>query len=127
MEATVAFVHFVERVLAPAKAQRFAALAEKAKGQKKILKSLYHEFGSAIRGNATGKQPYDRVWDQPCFVFADGQGFGVAYASVREAYETVAFRDGWLILLQDGSAGIHRAEGRWDAERMIESQPQSRT
>jgi hypothetical protein len=121
MEATAAFVNFIRRVLTPAKAQRFAALVGKEKGQKRILKGLYHEFEPAIRANAIRKEPYDRVWDQPCFVFAESQGFGVEYASVREAYEEVASYDGWLIVLQDGSAGIHRPEDRWDAEKMLAS------
>jgi hypothetical protein len=121
MEAAVAFVNFVRRVLTPAKAQRYATLAGNVKGHKKILKGLYHDFEAAIRPNAVRKGPYDQVWDQPCFVFAETQGFGVEYVSVREAYEEVSSYDGWLIVLQDGSAGIHRPEGRWDAEKMIAS------
>ena len=52
-------------------------------------------------------------------MFHEPLGFGVEFASVREAYDELSVGDGWLILLCDGSAGIHRPEARWDDEKLI--------
>ena len=39
------------------------------------------------------------------------------------AYDALAGDDSWLIVAQDGLSGIHRPEGRWDAEMMIRIEP----
>lgn len=68
--------------------------------------------------NASLPAPVDGT-GHPCFVFHESLGFGVEFASVREAYDKLSLEDGWLILLRDGSAGIHRPEARWDDEKLI--------
>ncbi len=121
MDAPDAFVAFVKRALVPDKARRFAALAETKKGQRKILRALCHEFEPAIMPQAVRSGGYDAIWQEPCFVFHEREGFGVAVASVREAYDPLSIRDSWLILLRDASAGIHRPEARWDDEKFIKT------
>src|SRR5262245_34150804 len=123
MSAVDAFVTFVERALLPAPARRFAALAPSKQGQRKILEALCHEFEPAVRPTATRQTVEASLMDEPCFMFRDGDGFGVEFATVRRAYDHLSLVDGWLILLLDGSAGIYRPEARWDREQMIKPDP----
>ena len=120
MDARQAFAHFVQRCLSPEKARRFTELCATKKGQQKILAGLYHEFEPAIRSDAVRRGGYERLWDSPCFVFHESIGFGTEFTSVREAYDQLSVEDGWLILLRDASAGIHRPEApRWDHEKLV--------
>jgi hypothetical protein len=119
MAAQLAFTHLVQRCLSPEKARRFTELAASKKGQRKILDGLCHEFEPAIRPGAVQHRGYDQIWTSPCFVFYKPLGFGVEFASVREAYEQLSVEDSWLILLRDASAAIHRPEARWDDEKLI--------
>ena len=119
MDAQHAFAEFVQRFFTPEKARRFSELCASKKGQRKVLAGLYHEFEPAVRSGAARKGGYDRIWSSPCFVFHKPLGFGIEVASVREAYDELSVEDGWLILLRDGSAGIHRPESRWDDEKLI--------
>ena len=64
---------------------------------------------------------YSKLWDEPCYVFHTRIGFGVNYPNVRDAYDELSLDDSWLILLQDGSVGIHRPEARWDDEKLLVS------
>ncbi|HXE41936.1 MAG TPA: hypothetical protein VN516_02840, partial [Candidatus Baltobacteraceae bacterium] len=122
INAQQAFVKFVKCCLIPEKADRFAKLSETKNGQRKILDSLNHHFESAIRSNAIRSSSYDKFLDSPCFVFHSPLGFGAEFDSVREAYDKLSIEDGWLILLRDGSIGIHRPEARWDDEKLIADQ-----
>ena len=119
MDSQQAFTQFVRRCLSPEKARRFAELSTSKKGQRKILDGLCHEFEPAIRPGAVQRGGYEGLWNSPCFVFYERLGFGVEFASVREAYDQLSVEDSWLILLCDASAGIHRPEGRWDEEKLI--------
>ena len=119
MDAPQAFTHFVQRCLSSEKARRFTELSATKKGQQKILAGLYHEFEPAVRSDTVRRGGYDSLWDSSCFVFHQPLGFGVEFASVREAYNQLSIEDGWLILLRDASAGIHRPEARWDDEKLI--------
>jgi len=95
-------------------------LSATKKGQRKVLAGLHHEFEAAVRSDAVQHGGYDKLWDSSCFVFHEPLGFGVEFASVRAAYDQLSVEDGWLILLPDASAGIHRPEApRWDHERLI--------
>lgn len=115
-----AFTAFVNHVLIPAKARHFAVLAGSSRGRCKALKALYHEFDPAVRPAAVKPKVLDHFWNEPCLVYADAKGFGVPFPSAREAYDALSLLDGWLILLPDGSAGIHRPEApRWDDERFL--------
>lgn len=119
MNAQQTFTHFVQKALSPEKAERFAGLATSKKGQRKILESLNHQFEPAIRMDAVRASGRDRIWGSPCYVFHQPLGYGVAFESVRDAYDQLSVDDGWLILLRDASAGIHRPEARWDDEKFI--------
>jgi hypothetical protein len=119
MSAQEAFVEFVKHVLVPAKAARFAAIAETKKGKQRILDGLCHELGPAIRADSVRHSSYDVIWNSPCYVFHSPLGFGVEFTSVREAYDALSGNDGWLILLRDASAAIYRPEAKWDDERLI--------
>ncbi|MFN0058055.1 MAG: hypothetical protein ACKVX7_06325 [Planctomycetota bacterium] len=119
MDAQQAFTHFVQRCLSPERAERFSKLAATKKGQQKVLASLYHKFEPAVRAESVRRGSYDSLWSSLCFVFHQPLGFGVEFASVREAYDQLSLKDGWLILLRDASAGIHRPEAKWDAEKLI--------
>jgi hypothetical protein len=121
MDAQQAFTRFVQRCLSPEKARRFSELAASRKGQRKVLAGLYHEFEPAVRAAAVRGGGFDKLWERPCFIFHESLGFGVEFASVLEAYDKLSVDDGWLILLRDGSAGIHRPEARWDDEKLIAS------
>jgi hypothetical protein len=119
MNATEAFTAFVTRVLVPAKARRFSALASSRKGQRKVLDELCHEFDPAIRETAIRTKNYSSLWEKTCYVFHTRLGFGTEFPKVRDAYDELSFDDSWLIVLQDASAGIHRPESRWDDEKLI--------
>lgn len=119
MNASDAFVAFVKRVLVPVKAQRFVNLVPTPKGQQKILHGLCHDFETAIRENAICDRDYCKFWDKPCFAFHSKLGFGAAYSKLTDAYNELSRDDSWLIVMQDGTAGIHRPESRWDAEKLI--------
>ena len=121
MDAPSAFTAFVQRTLAPDKARRFAALAETPKGQRKLLRALSHEFGPAILPQAVQTRGDDSVWAQPCYIFEERLGFGIEAPSVRAAYDQLSIQDSWLIVVRDASAGIHRPESRWDAEKFIKA------
>jgi hypothetical protein len=120
LDAQQAFTQFVRRCLSPEKARRFTELCASKKGQRKVLAGLYGEFESAVRSSAVRSGGYDGLWESSCYVFHERHGFGVEFASVREAYDQLSLDDGWLILLRDASAGVHRPEApRWDHERLI--------
>ncbi len=118
MDAQQAFTHFIQKTLSPEKARRFTELAASKKGQRKILQSL-NQFGSAIRPDAIRTRDYNHIGDSPCYVFYEPLGFGVEFATVWDAYDRLSIKDGWLILLRNASAGIHRPEARWDEETLI--------
>jgi hypothetical protein len=120
MNATEAFVTFVTRALTTAKARKFAVLASSKKGQIKALDGLYHDFEPAVRNFAICPKDYSKVWEKPCYAFHARVGFGAEFSTVRHAYDDLAMDDNWLIVLQDGSAAIHRPEARWYDEKLIE-------
>ena len=119
MDAKSAFLVFVDGALAPDKGRRLAALAESRKGQKKILAGLYHEFDIALRSSCIKESAREGMQPKPCFVFHSSKDFGEPCDSVSEACDNLALDDGWLVLLQDGSAGIVRPEGRLDDEKVV--------
>ena len=120
MEAAEAFKQFVQRCLVPEKARRFTELSATTKGQRKILSGLYHQFEPAVRADAARQGGYEKLWESSCFVFHESVGFGAEITSVRDAYDQLSLEEGWLILLRDGSAGIHRPEApRWNHEKII--------
>ena len=119
MDAQQAFAKFVNRALLKEKAERFVALSQTKKGQRKILDGLCHQFEPAIRPDAIRKKNYDKLWSSCCYVFYAPLGFGVEFTTVREAYDKLSIDDSWLIILQDASAGIYRPEARWDDEKLI--------
>jgi hypothetical protein len=119
MDAQQAFAKFVNRALLQDKAKHFATLSETKKGQRKILDGLNHQLESAIRPDAIRQNNYDKLWNSRCYVFNSPLGFGVEFTTVREAYDKLSIEDGWLIILHDASAGIHRPEARWDDEKLI--------
>lgn len=85
MDAQQAFTQFVQRCLSAEKARRFSELAGSKKGQRKLLAGFYHEFEPAVLAKAVRGGGYDKVSERPCFVFHESFGFGVEFASVREA------------------------------------------
>ncbi|MCX6358694.1 MAG: hypothetical protein NT029_02720 [Armatimonadetes bacterium] len=115
MDSEQAFCRFVRHALAPGAGERLAAMATGAKGRRKILLALSHRFRSDIRAEAIRRLGTACALDRPCYVYCEGMPFGAAMATVQGAYENLAECDSWLILLQDGSAAIHRPE-RWDDE-----------
>lgn len=121
MTPTEVFITFVTRTLEPHKARRFTALTTSAKGHRKLLDALCHEFEPAIRPASIAPRNYDTVLEKPCYAFHQRLGFGVPFSTVREAYDALEKGDSWLIILQDASAGIHRPEWRWDGEKLIVS------
>jgi hypothetical protein len=90
------------------------------KGREKFLSVLYHEFEQSIRPNrAVKKQSHDEIWARPCYVFSPPQDFGIPFASLREAHDSLDADDSWLIVTSDGAIGIHRPEDHWDNEVLI--------
>lgn len=120
MNPSDVFVAFVNRALLPAKAQRLVNLASTKKGQHKILDGLSHKFESAIRESSIRVEDFSELWEKPCFAFHSKLGFGAEYSKLSDAYDDLSTEDSWLIVMQDGTAGIHRPESRWDAEKLIE-------
>ena len=57
--------------------------------------------------------------NSPCFVFKAPNDLGTVHKTMAEAYDSLASDDSWLIVAEDGLAGIHRPEDRWDSEKMI--------
>ncbi len=119
MNAPDAFVAFVTSVLVPEKARRFAALASTKKGQGKVLHGLCHKFEPAVLNTAVREKDYSTLWEQPCYAFHSRLGFGAEFPMFCNAYDELSLDDGWLIVLQDASAGVLRPEARWDDEKMI--------
>lgn len=112
MTAFEAFSAFVFRALSPVKAARYSGLAATAKGQRKLLGTLDHDFERAIRPDARRGVV---IRNARCYAFHTSVGFGAEVRSVAEAYERLSGVDGWLIVLSDGSGGIYRPESHWDA------------
>ncbi len=119
MNAQQAFAHFVSHALVPEKTERFVVLSSSKAGQKKILEGIGHEFGSIINPGAVRPSCLNALLSKPCFVFYRPLGFGVEFGTLSDAYEKLSIEDSWLIVLADGSAGIHRPEARWDDEKFI--------
>jgi hypothetical protein len=119
MNAIEAFTTFVQRGLIAAKAHRFTVLASSKKGQRKVLDGLCHEFEPAIRESAVHPKDYSSLWNKRCYVFHARVGFGTGFSTVRAAYDELSLDDSWLIVLDDGSAGVHRPESCWDDEKLI--------
>jgi hypothetical protein len=118
MNADEALMQLLQRCLPPARVRRYATLGPTTKGRRKILASLHHDL-HALRLEAVHSGTYGALWDQPCYVFASGLEFGTLFSSVTEAYDRLALRDDWLIVLADASHGIYRPEGRWDNEKLL--------
>ena len=119
MSATEAFTKFVNRVLVPEKSRRYGELVLKDKGRRKILDELCHVFKHAIKAQVIRKGNYSTFLELPCFAYESRLGFGAEYQRVREALDSLSLADGWLIIVANASAGIHRPEGRWDEEMLI--------
>jgi hypothetical protein len=119
MNATEAFVELVASALESQKAERYAALASTEKGRTKILLCLCHEFEHAIRPEAVQRSCEQAFWNLPCYAYSSSLGFGQPFSRLREAIDRLGTEDSWLIVLQDGSGGIHRPEGRWDGQKII--------
>jgi len=118
MNATDALRRFAERALLPDKARRYIALLETKKGLRKIADDLCHGLESEIDPKVTTTRN-NMPMNSPCFVFKAPTDLGTAHKSMAEAYESLAGDDSWFIVSEDGLAGIHRPEDRWDAEKMI--------
>ena len=71
-----------------------------------------------VKPAARRGQDYTSVDQLPCFVF-HAQDFGQRFETVSAAREHLAGEDGWLIVLSEGSGGIHRPEDDWDAETLL--------
>jgi hypothetical protein len=126
MNAIEALRRFSESALLPDKARRYVALLETKKGLRKITDDLCHGLESEIDPRLTttrGNMPMK----SPCFVFKGANDLGTAHKTMAEAYDSLAGEDSWLIVAQDGLAGIHRPEDRWDAEKMIRIEQDGRT
>lgn len=119
MDAREAFSIFTGRVLERANATRLAALLGTLKGERRILERLHNDFAAALQSHVTICNDYSAVWDVPCYIFCLGTPFGESAKTVKKAYDALALREGWLILLQDGSAAIFRPENHWDREMLI--------
>jgi len=116
MDAQKAFENFVSKTMLASSAERLITLSTNKKGQKKILEGLYHQFEGDIRDDAVRSLNYESLWDCPCYVFYHPVGFGVEFASVREAYDRLSSDDGCEV------TGIYRPEARWDDEMLIEGE-----
>jgi len=118
MNAIDALRKFIEGALLPAKARRYISLLGTKNGLKKIVEDLCHGLESEIDPKLTttrSKMPMTSA----CFVFKRPHDLGTEHKTMIEAYDSLAGEDSWLIISQDGLAGIHRPEARWDAEKMI--------
>lgn len=118
MDAQELFINFVKATLVPDIARRYSEIAKSKKGKQKILNGLYHEFESAIRPDCVSVESYDRWWNQPCFIYHLRE-FGTPCHTLRDAYEHFPDLGGWLIILADGSAAIHRPEDRCEDEKLV--------
>ena len=119
MQCREAFRRFVRSCLVTEKAARYVELSATKRGRDRFLAGLFHEFESTVRPDAVRGSDYGPIRERPCFVFYEPLGFGVEFPTVREACDRLSSEDGWLIVLRDGSAGIHRPEARWDHEMLI--------
>ena len=109
----------MQATLESSKARRFIELAATKKGQSKLLEALSHQFESAIRPIAVLAGVPSKKCKSPCYVFHSRLGYGVEFPTFEEAYDNLSTDDSWLIVLVDGSLGIHRPEARWDAEQVF--------
>jgi hypothetical protein len=120
MVATDVLLRFLREAVESAKARRYITLVSMKKGQEKFLSSLHHEFEQAVRPNrAVRDRSHNDISARPCYVFSPPKDFGIPFATVREAYESLATTDSWLIVTSDGTSGIYRPEDRWDDEVLI--------
>jgi hypothetical protein len=120
MVAVDVLSRFLRGAVETEKARRYTILVGTKKGQEKFLAVLCHEFERVIRPNRVVKKwSHDKVSARPCYVFSPPTDFGTLFATVGEAYESLATTDSWLIVTADGTTGIHRPEGRWDKEVLI--------
>lgn len=118
MSAVEAFIHFVNGVLTPARAERYQALAMSAKGRSKIIDGLSsHHFARGVRPDARRDRTLlARVRAQPCYVWSSeyyDHGYIARFESVQSAYEEHADDEDWLIVTEDGAYGVYRPE-RYD-------------
>ena len=113
------FPTFIHAVLVPARAERYATLAAGARGRRRILDALYHDFDAALRPECIRDEPLDALDAAAGLIYHAARGWGIPCDTVAAAREDLALDDGWLILLRDGSAGLYRPEGRDDDTRVI--------
>ena len=118
MSEVDAFSIFVARALTPNRASRYSTLTGSAKGRKRLLGMLYHDFEKSMRQNVK-RGNVNRAL--PCYAYHSSLGFGKEFPSVVNAYKQLCDTDSWLIVVSDGSAGIYRPEDHWDAEVEIVS------
>ena len=72
-----------------------------------------------MRPNTVVTNVPSRMRKSPCYVFHHRRGYGVKYPTFDAAYEELSIDDSWLIVMADGSMGVHRPESRWDAEQVF--------
>jgi hypothetical protein len=118
MNAIEALKTFVEGALLLSKARRYVALLETKKGLRKIMEDLPHRLETELDPRWI-TQRTKMPMTSPCFVFKAPRDLGTPYDTMQEAYDLLSGDNSWLIIAQDGLAGIHRPEDRWDAEKMI--------
>lgn len=118
MNASEVFCSFVSSVLRKEDARRCVEIIHSKKGQKKLSEFLCHKFDEAIKPGGIVKTIQSESWNLPCFIF-HGESFGNHYPSLKEAYDSLSLKDGWLIILENTSLGIYRPEQRWDEEKFI--------
>ncbi|MDX2111921.1 MAG: hypothetical protein SFY80_16960 [Verrucomicrobiota bacterium] len=120
LDAQQAFIQFSNTYLLQQSARRYTELCSNDKGRRKLLESLCHKYHSCVRPECIQQRNYEKIGNPPCYAFHSSIPFGTFYPTVHEAHDSLSIVDGWLIILRDASVGIHRPEGRWDDEFLID-------
>jgi len=118
MEAPQVFRKFVSSVLTFDRAERLSRLVETARGQRKALDALSHEFQDYLRADVATPSR-EAFWSSPCLLFCSPKTFGERKVSFALAYEELSTQDSWLLVSEDGRFSVYRPEDRWDDERTL--------
>ena len=107
---------FIQRLVVKEKQERYTGFVGSDKNRKKFLDALDHQLESDIDLSKTTKSFDEKEWGAAAFLYSSNGTFGIAFNSLKEAYEQASPYGGWLILGISGHAAIFRPEGKVDAE-----------
>jgi hypothetical protein len=116
MDAAELVNAFIKHVVIKDKQERYTGFVGSRKNRKKFLDALDHQLESEVDLSKSTKSLDEKEWNAAAMLYSSNETFGMAFNSLKEAYEQASSYGGWLILDLSGHVAIFRPEGKIDDE-----------